>query len=410
MGKPLFGFEFFLAKTIIRGKENNFSKPIIRISIIAISLGIAMMTLSMAIVDGFQEEIQKKVVGFGSHIQITKFDGQGQIENKPLSVNREFFKNIQSIDGIKHVQVYANKPAILKTDKNNLGVILKGIGSDFDWNFFSEYIKEGKALDIVDESKSNGILISSSMASSLELQLNDELLVYFVQDPPRLRKLKITGIYHTGLGEMDDQIAMIDIKHIQKLNKWESSQVGGVEVLLEDFNRLDELDQTIYEEIDYDLSSTSIKEARIDIFNWLELQDVNVVVIISLLILVCGIDVISALLILILERTQMIGVLKSLGAKNKSIRSLFMYQATYIIIIGLFLGNVLGLGLALLQEQFGWLSLPQEAYFIDQVPIKLNIGKLLMLNLGTLICCLIMLIIPSNLIAKIEPSKSIRFD
>lgn len=369
-----------------------------------------MMTLSLSIVQGFQTEIKNKVIGFGSHIQIGKYQSQGQLESEPISKNKAFYPSLSQEDGIKHIQVYANKAAILKANEDNLGVIFKGIGEDFDWSFFDSYLKEGTRLSFDSSSKSNEIIISENIANKLKLKLGDDLLAYFIQENPRLRKFNIAGIYNTGLGEMDDQLVICDIRHIQKINNWEDHQVGGFEVLIDDFDRIDEMDEMVYEKIDYDLVSTSIKEVRMDIFNWLELQDMNVIIIISLLILVCGIDIISALLILILERTTLIGILKALGARDSSIRKIFIYNASYLILSGLVYGNLLGLGIAFLQIETGFLTLPREAYFIDVVPIELNFVNLLLLNLGTFTLCLLMLIIPSSLVAKIDPVKSLRFD
>ena len=403
-------FELFFAKKIIRGGKNSFSKPIINISIVAITLGITMMTLSLSIVQGFQAEIEKKVIGFGSHIQITTYESKGLLEHKAISKNREFIAELKKINGIDHIQTFANKGAILKTDENNYGIILKGIGPDYKWDFFEQYIVEGKVPEIDSVKKSNDILISSIIANKLELKVGYKVLAYFIQQPPRMRKFKISGIYNTGLGEMDEQVVIGDIKQIQKLNDWEDHQVGGFEVLINDINRIDELDDLVYEKVDYDLTATSIIDSRPDIFSWLELQDMNVIVIISLLVLVCGIDIISALLILILERTTTIGILKAIGAKNSSIRKIFIYNAAYLILVGLFFGNLFGLGISYLQLEYGFLKLPQEAYFIDKVPIKIDYINLVILNFGTLFCCLVMLIIPSNIIAKISPIKAIRFD
>lgn len=369
-----------------------------------------MMTLSLAIVEGFQNEISNKVIGFGSHIQISKYDNLGRSSELPININKPFYPSITEKEGIRHIQVYALKAAILKTDQDNLGVVIKGVGEDFDWEFFEQYLIEGRSPMILDSVKSNEILISKSMADKLNLNIEEDLLAYFIQQPPRIRKYTIVGIYSTGFSELDDQIAIGDIKHIQKINGWEQDQVGGFEILINDIQRLDELAEYVYQEIGFDLNAISIKEARMDIFNWLELQDMNVVVIISLLVLVCGIDIISALLIIILERTRMIGVLKALGSPNVSIRKIFMYNAIYIILQGLFWGNMIGLGMAILQSKYGFLSLPKEAYFIEQVPIKLVFSHLVLLNAGTLIICILMLIIPSNLVAKIQPSKAIRFD
>ena len=369
-----------------------------------------MMTLSLSIVQGFKHEIQKKVSGFGSHIQITNYESKGLLEHKPISKNRDFYHYIDTIPGIEHIQVFANKGAILKTAENNYGVIVKGVGQDFQWEFFRQYLKEGKLPQIDDSKKSNELLISQTIARKLKLKVADEVVAYFVQQPPRFRKFTICGIYNTGLEEMDEQIVIGDIQHIQKINAWEDHQVGGFEILINDIREIETLDQLVYEKIDYDLVSTSIIDVRPDIFNWLELQDVNVIIIISLLILVCGIDIISALLILILERSRMIGILKALGAKDLSIRKIFLYNATYLILIGLFFGNILGLGISWLQLKYGLIGLPQEAYFISQVPIRIDPFNLLLLNAGTLVSCFLMMLVPSSIISKIDPIKSIRFD
>jgi lipoprotein-releasing system permease protein len=394
----------------MKGGKNSFSKPIIRVSIVAITLGIAMMTLSLSIVQGFQSEIERKVVGFGSHIQITSYESKGLLENKGISKLRKFYHSIDSIEGVRHIQVFATKGAILKTKTSNYGVVVKGIDADFEWSFFDQYITQGHPIRIDTNKKSNELLISEIIAQKMRLNVGDEVLTYFVQQPPRIRKFTICGIYNTGLGEMDERMVLSDIRHIQKVNGWDENQVGGFEILIDNIDHLEEIDEKVYQQIDYDLTATSIIEARPDIFNWLELQDVNVVIIIGLLILVCGIDIISALLILILERTSSIGILKALGAKNISIRKIFIYNAVYLILSGLLYGNILGLGVALLQQEFGFLSLPQEAYFIDKVPIELDFYGLLLLNLGTLLCCTLMLIIPSSIIANISPTKAIRFD
>ncbi len=403
-------FELFFAKKIIKGEKNSFSKPIIRISIVAIALGIAMMTLSLSIVQGFQAEIEKKVSGFGAHIQISTYDSRGLLENKAISKNREFVPKLLSIPGINHIQTSANKAAILQFNENNYGVIMKGVGMDYKWTFFEQYIVEGKIPTLDSNKKSTEILISSTIANKLKLKIGDDVLAYFVQQPPRTRKFTICGIYNTGLGEMDEQMILGDIQQIQKINGWDNHQIGGFEILVDDIEEVERLDEEVYEVIDYDLSSISIKDARPDIFNWLELQDINVIIIISLLVLVCGIDMISALLILILERTNMIGILKALGARSNSIRKIFLYNATYLILMGMFWGNLIGIGVSFLQLKFGFLSLPQEAYFIDKVPIQFNAANLILLNLGTLVCCFLMLVIPSGLIARITPIKAIRFE
>lgn len=403
-------FELFFAKKSIKGHQKSFSKPIIRVSIIAIALGIAMMTLSLSIVQGFQDEIEKKVIGFGSHIQISDYQSKGLLENKPISKNKAFYPHIDTLKGIHHIQVFATKGAILKTEKTNYGVVLKGIDERFEWSFFKQYLKKGNPPKIDPSQKSNQILISEKIANRLELELGEDVLIYFLQQPPRVRKMKVSGIYNTGLGEMDERMTFIDLRHIQKINGWDSTQIGGFEVLIDDLDELEKMSELLYEKVDYDLTTTNIKEARPDIFNWLELQDVNVLIIISLLILVCGINVISALLILILEKTETIGVLKALGAKDKSLRKIFIYNAIYLIVIGLFFGNIIGVGVSLLQQKYAFMTLAPEAYFIDRVPIKIDLFKLFLLNAGTLISCFLMLLIPSTIISKIAPAKVIRYE
>ena len=369
-----------------------------------------MMTLSLTIVEGFQEQIRDKISGFGAHITIQKFQNRGQYDSNPISLNRGFIDSLSGIDNIRHIQSFAYKGAVLKTDEENQAVLLKGVGSDYNWEFFNSYLKDGRLPRIEDSSRSNEVMISENLAKKLKLSLNDEVLLYFVQQPPRFRKFTITGLYNTGLGEMDDKVMVGDIKHLQKLNNWDDRQVGGLEVMLNDFERMEESMAKINEQIDYDLAATSITESRVDIFNWLELQDVNVVIIIGLLILVCGIDIISALLILILEKTRTIGVLKALGSRDASIRKIFIYHAAYLVISGLIIGNLMGLGIAYLQLEVGFMKLPQEAYFIDRVPIVFSWWKLALLNLGTLAISILMLIFPSSIIAGIEPVRSIRFD
>jgi lipoprotein-releasing system permease protein len=368
------------------------------------------MTLTLTIVEGFQSEIEKKISGFGSHIQISNYQSKGLFESTPISSGRDFVSILKNQEGIDHIQAFALKGAILKTDEENYGIIYKGIDSTFKWDFFEQYLTKGAIPDYSGNESSEAILISNHIASKMQIDVGDEVILFFVQQPPRYRKMKISGIYHTGLGEMDQKMTFGDLRHIQKLNKWDEQQVGGFEVLIDDFDQLDQMEELVHGLIDYDLVATSIKRSRVDIFNWLELQDINVIIIIVLLVLVCGIDIISALFILILERTTTIGILKALGASNHSVRKIFLLNAIYLILAGMLIGNILGLGLAFLQNHYGFIKLPQEAYFIDQVPIEINVGKLLLLNGTTLFTCFLMLLIPSNIIAGISPAKTIRFD
>ncbi len=370
------------------------------------------MIISIAIVTGFQKQIKDKVIGFGSHITITNFEINSSYEPSPLSIHQPFYPSFDSIEGIRHIQVFANKAGIIKTDEQIEGVILKGIGSDYDWSFFEEKMIEGRHFVVNDSVRTNDIIISKSLASRLKLKLGDDLRMYFViQDEmqPRGRKFNICGIFETGLEEFDKLYVFGDIYHIRKLNKWEDDQVGGFEVLIEDFNQIDEMGYLVYNHIGYNLDAKTIKQQQPQIFEWLSLQDINVIVIIALMVMVAGITMISTLLILILEKTNMIGTLKAFGTRNKSIRKIFMYNAVYIIGKGLLWGNIVALGLCMLQIKTGIFKLNQESYYVSQIPVNLQLSHFLIVNTGTLIVCTLMLIIPTYIITKISPVKAIRF-
>ncbi|MCD4682464.1 MAG: FtsX-like permease family protein [Bacteroidales bacterium] len=405
-------FEFFIASRILSKSKANFSKPIVRLGTISVALGLAVMIISIAIVTGFQKQIKDKVIGFGSHITITNFEINSSYEPSPLSIHQPFYPSFDSIEGIRHIQVFANKAGIIKTDEQIEGVILKGIGSDYDWSFFEEKIIEGRHLVVNDSVRTDDIIISKSLASLLKLKLRDDLRMYFViQDEmqPRGRKFNICGIFETGLEEFDKLYVFGDIYHIRKLNKWEDDQVGGFEVLIEDFNQIDEMGYLVYNYIGYNLDAKTIKQQQPQIFEWLSLQDINVIVIIALMVMVAGITMISTLLILILEKTNMIGTLKAFGTRNKSIRQIFMYNAVYIIGKGLLWGNIVALGLCMLQIKTGIFKLNQESYYVSQIPVNLQLSHFLIVNAGTLIVCTLMLIIPTYIITKISPVKAIRF-
>lgn len=385
------------------------TRPIIRIAILGIALGLAVMLIAVAIVTGFQREIRAKVIGFGSHIQISSYDSESAIEASPVSKKQSFYPHMDTVTGVRHIQAYATKAAIIKTEDQIQGVILKGIGSDFDWSFFKQNIIKGNAFDIPDTTSEN-IVISNYIAKKLKLATGDKLFTYFIQQPPRVRKFIVSGIYETGLEKFDQSMVLCDMRHIQKLNGWEDDQVSGFEVILDKYNDLHLMDEFIYKYIGMELNSTKITDIHEDIFGWLELQDVNVIVIIALMILVAGINMISALLVLILERTNMIGILKAMGANNWSIRKIFLYNATYLIGIGLIWGNIAGLTLCFIQKQFGLVTLPQETYYVPVVPIQLELWHILALNGGTLGLCVLMLLLPSYVVTRISPVKAIRFN
>jgi lipoprotein-releasing system permease protein len=405
--------ELFIAKRIFSVKElGSLSRPAVRVAMVSIVLSIAVMIVSVAIVTGFQKEIRDKVIGFGAHIQISKFDSNASLESQPVDKNQTFYPSFDTVPGIRHIQVYATKAGIIKTDDQMEGVVFKGIGSDFDWSFFKNRIVDGKIFEVKDSVKSKDVIISKLLATRLKLKTNDSIRMYFImkdQSQPKGRKFHISGIYETGLEEFDKVYVLGDIAQIQSLNKWTKNQVAGFEILLNNFNDLDKISEFVYGNIGYDLDSKNIEQLNPQIFDWLGLQDMNVIIILTLMIIVAAINMISCLLILILERTTMIGTLKALGAKNASIRKIFLYTAANLIGKGLFWGNVIAIVLCLIQQQFGIITLPQESYYVSTVPINLNIFHILLLNAGTLFVCMIILIIPSYVISKISPVKAIRF-
>jgi len=403
----------FIAKRISSSRKKSFSRPIIRIAIAGVSLGIAVMILSVAIVTGFQIQIRDKVIGFGSHIQINKYDFNSSYEADPISKNQHFYPKLEDVEGIRHIQVYAYKAGIVKTEEEIQGVVLKGVGADFDFTFFNNNLIEGESLIIDSTEISTEVLISKIMATELNLKAGDDLRMYFIssgQSGARGRKFTIKGIYETGLVEFDELFVIGDIKQIQRLNRWEPDQIGGFELILDNFKDIDRLTDLVYGEIGYSLNASSIKQLYPHIFDWLQLMDMNVIIILALMILVSGITMISILLIIILERTNMIGILKSFGARSLLIRKLFIYHALYIIGWGMLWGNILRIGISLLQQKFGFIGLDQESYYVSVVPINIDVLAIALINIITFLVCSLILIIPSMIIGKISPLKAIRFN
>lgn len=399
---------YFIASKM--GAENPRLTGLVKaIAILSISLGLAVMIIAVAVVTGFQDEIRSKVIGFGSHIQITNFDYNISYEARPVDRRQDFYPGLTEIEGIRHIQVFATKPGIIKTDDEIHGVIFKGIGEDFSWDFFRDRLRQGSILNLSDTTTSNQIIISEYVSRMLQLNIDDNVFIYFIQDPPRVRRFSVAGIYETGLEELDRIFVLGDISHIQRLNNWTSYQVGGFEVLLDNTRQMEQMNELVRDNIPYTLNSKTIRQIYHQIFDWLALLDMNVYVIIIIMILVAGINMITTLLISVLEKTNLIGILKALGAGNAMIRKVFLYHAGFLIFRGLFLGNILGIGLALLQQRFGIIKLSQESYFVDFVPINFEIPYILALNAGTFIICMAMLIIPSYIIARVSPVKAITF-
>ena len=391
-----------------RGKKS-FTKIIRVIAVLSISLGLGVMIIAMAVVTGFQTEIRNKVIGFGSHIQISNFDYNLTAENYPVSKYQDFINDILDIDGIHHVQVFATKAGILKTDEDIHGVVLKGVGEDFDWSFFRRHLIAGTLPDLSDTIRSDEIVISGTIARLLQLEPGDDVFMYFIQDPPRIRRFTIASIYDTGLEELDKIYILGDIRHVQRLNDWSDELIGGFEVLVDDYNNISGLTQEVFEHIPYDMDAKSVRQIYPQIFDWLALLDMNVIVILSLMLLVAAINMITTLLISVLEKTSLIGILKALGANNKLVRRVFLYSAAFTIVKGLFFGNMLGLAFCWLQHHFGFITLSQESYYVSEVPINVIWSHIMLLNTGTFLLCMAMLILPSLIVTRISPVKAISF-
>jgi lipoprotein-releasing system permease protein len=371
----------------------------------------AVMLLAVAIVTGFQAEIRAKVVGFGSHLLVTDFNFQDPSKFNPISRNQTFYEEIAAMPEVRSIQVFGEKEGIIKTDEEVQGVIVKGVADDYDWDFFTQNMKEGRVINLSGENRNDSVVISQSIADKMLLELNETFYVFFIQNNrSRPRKFVVAGIYETGMAQFDDNVILGDLRHIRKIYGWEADEVGGMEIVLKDYRDLQRLGNLFSGKIPPQLNAMSITDRHPEIFGWLELQDMNVIIIITLMVLVSGINMIAALLILILEKTNMIGLLKAFGAQTASIRNIFLLNAAYLIGLGLLFGNLIGIGLGLLQQKFGFLTLPQESYYLSQVPVNFEISWIVLLNLGTLVLCLLMLQIPSFIVAKISPVRSIKFN
>ena len=408
-------YELFIAKRIIAGKKykNSISSPIIKIAITAIALGIIIMLIAVATASGLQTKIRDKMAGFKGHVQIVNYDNNNSdVSTTPINIEQDFYPEFKNIEGIKNVQIFASKGGIIRTNSDFEGIVFKGVSSDYDWSLFKEYIIAGAFPDF-DQSRTKEVLLSQTIMNRLQLKLNDTIAATFLKTTssklPSNRKYRICGIYNSGFAPFDKNMMIGDIREVQRLNKWTENQVGGFEVLLNNFNDIEEKSEQIYRDISGTLNANSITKLYPTVFEWIKLFDNNVWFIIGIMILIAGINMITALLVLILERVQMIGILKALGSHNASIRKIFLYNASYLILKGLFWGNSIGLTIIGVQYFFKIITLNPETYYVATMPVNISLGAILALNIGTLVLCFLMLIIPSYIITKINPSKSIKF-
>lgn len=407
--------EYFIATRLTSAKshKSSISAPIIKIATIAVALGIIMMLVSVAVSIGLQQKIREKFSSFNGHIVISNFDdNQSEINTVPISIKQDFYPEFKTIEGVKHIQATAHKTGLIRTQETVEGIILKGVGADYDWSSVQEYLTEGVLPNLASK-LTDDIVISEYLANRLHLKLGDITRTYFLKSGGQgynLRSFKIVGIFNSGFQEFDANYILGDIRHIQKINKWQLDEIGQFEVFLNDFNQLENKGQEIYKTIPATYNSITIAEKFYSIFDWLKLFDFNTLIIIIVMIVVATINMIVALLVLILERTQMIGILKALGATNWNIRKIFLYNALHLISKGLLWGNGIALTLLFIQKYFQIIKLPPENYYVTSTPVAIHIPYFLMINIGTILVCLLVLLIPSYIITKISPVKAIRFD
>ncbi len=402
--------ELFIAKRISLQSERTFSKLIVRIAIIGIMLGLCVMILSLAITRGFKEEIRQKVRGFAGDIQLLKYDLNAGYENSVFKIDQKLKNKIKAYNGVLDIMPFATKPGIINANKEVEGVILKGVDKNYNWTNFNKTLSSGRALNFKDTLKvKQEVIISKLVATRLKLKVGDDFLMYFVQENLRKRKFTIVGIYETSVEEVDKTYVIGDISLIRRLNNWEADDVGGIEIKVNNFEDVDAMAEGINTLLPPQIRTLTVKELYPTIFEWLALLDVNTTVILVLMLVVAVINMISALLIMILERTNMIGLLKAMGAENWGIRKIFLYNALYLIAIGMLAGNILSIGFAIFQQQTHLLALDPQSYYMNFVPIKLHWLDIFLINTGTLIMCLLVLLIPSTLVSRISPIKAITF-
>ncbi len=398
---------FFIGRKIRKTDGESFSSTVTNIAISSIAVGLFVMIISFAILEGFKRTIRDKIISFGSHIQITKFDENDSFEEMPMSVNRK--NRYDKISQIDHVQSFSLKTGLLKTEEEVHGIIFKGIDADFNQTSFQQNLIEGRFPNLQGDKDSKEVLLSRRMANKLRLKLNDEVLVYFIQNPPRYRKIKITGIYQTGMEEFDEYYVIGDLQLIRKINGWNDSIIGGIEIFVKDFQELTPTSEAVYDAMDIDLQMEVVTEKYIQIFDWLRLLDKNVIIFLIIIMSVAGFNMMSTVVVLMMERTNMIGILKAVGATNTQIGLIFLYNGLHILFKGLLLGNIFGIGYCLIQYYFHVVPLDPDNYYMDAVPIHWDFVNILFLNLIISGLIILALLVPIIILPNIKPVKAIKF-
>ena len=392
--------------------KGNLSSTVMRLAVVSVALALTVMIVSLAVVVGFKNQIRDKVVGFVAPIHIQALDLNESFEEQPFVVDERLQKALTTTPGIRHYQMVANKAGMVKTDDEIQGVVMKGVGADYDWNYFEACLKEGEVPKYVDGERSTEVLVSKNIADKMLLQVGDDVRVWFIDEDmqARGRKFNVKGIFETGLSEFDERYLFCDLDQIRRLNRWADDETGVVEVWLDEVEAMDKVNEQLYFNIPGTLASYTARESNPQIFDWLALLDTNVWLILVLMFLVAGITVVSMLLIIIIEKTSTIGLLKAMGADNGFVRSVFMRRSLRILLLGMLIGNIIGVGFCLIQQYTGLIHLNPETYYLSAVPIELHWGTVVMLNLAVFVLWMLMLLIPTAIINRIRPSRSIRFE
>lgn len=404
-------FHWQLARRILRDKGDKFSKPIIRLSVFGVSLGVVIMLIAIGVTAGYKQVIEDKVVAMGQHIRISHYDRNYSYEQTPIMLNDTLLHDVFSHPEVVSMQPYATKVGIIKTADQVEGVVLKGVDKSFNGREFARNMLEGDTLQLNDSVADSRIILSKRLADKLQIKVGDKVRTYFVQDPPRQRSFTLSGIYETGLPEYDTKFALVDLRHVQKLNDWDSAQVSGVEVLTRDYSMMDEVGEQLHHQIDINLKAETVKQIYPEIFDWIALFDTNVSVLLIITTCVCMITMMSIFFIIILENTKLIGILKTLGMKTKHVVQTFLIVAGGTLLKGLLIGNVIGLGFGWLQQRFHFIKLNPDTYYVNFVPIKFEFWQVLLLNFGVFAACMLVLVVPAWVISrKISPVKAVQFE
>ena len=406
-----FQFHWQLAHRILRDKGDRFSKPIIRLSVFGVSLGMVIMLIAIGVTSGYKQVIEEKVVTMGQHIRISNYDRNYSYEQIPITLNDTLLQDLQSHPEVVSLQPFATKVGIIKTADQVEGIVLKGVDASFSGRNFSQNMLEGDTLHLDDTVADNRIILSKRLADKLRLKVGDKVRTYFVQDPPRQRSFTLSGIYETGLPEYDTKFALVDLRHVQKLNDWEPQQVSGVEVLIRDYNKIDEVGEQLHHQIDISLKAETVKQIYPEIFDWIALFDTNVSVLLIITTCVCMITMMSIFFIIVLGQTRLIGILKSLGMKTKHVMQTFLVVAGQTLLKGLLIGDAIALGFGWLQQKFHFVKLDPDTYYVNYVPIKYQFWEVIVLNIGVFAACMLVLVVPAWVICrKISPVKAVRFE